>query len=348
MTRKIHAGFAAVVLLGFSVSSFAAFEPLPLVAPAPPDNPTTAAKVALGKQLFFDPRLSIDGTVSCNSCHDVNGNGTDSRAVSVGVNGQVGARSAPTIWNAAFLSSQFWDGRAPTLEAQAKGPILNPIEMGMPHQEATAQRIREIPGYRRQFAAIFGGKDPVTLDNIAKALASYERTLITPNSPFDQYLRGDKTALSREAVEGMKEFENLGCARCHRGPALAGPASMPTGEVFYQWFPAFASRYDQEFNLKEDLGYNETKTPRPHTGKWRVPTLRNIALTAPYFHNGSVKTLEKAVQVMAKAQLNREINERQIAVVVAFLNSLTGEFTLQTPPQLPADDEQPVKVSVKP
>lgn len=335
LTRTWLASATAALLLGLSVQSHAAFEPLPLVAPAPADNPTTAAKVALGKQLFFDPRLSIDGTVSCNSCHDVTGNGTDSRPVSVGVKGQVGRRSAPTIWNAAFLSAQFWDGRARSLEEQAQGPILNPIEMGMPHKEATAERIRLIPGYRQQFAAIFGGQDPVNLDNIAKALASYERTLITPNSPFDQYLRGDKTALSADAVAGMNEFENLGCVRCHKGPALAGPADMPTGNAFYQWFPAFASRYDQQFNLKEDLGYNEGISPRPHTGKWRVPTLRNIALTAPYFHNGSVPTLEQAVRVMAKAQLNREISDAQVRVLVAFLKSLTGEFKLQTPPELP-------------
>lgn len=346
MTIK-HASLVTVLVLGIAAQSHAAFAPLPLVAPAPPDNPTTAAKVALGKQLFFDPRLSIDGTVSCNSCHDVTGNGTDSRPVSVGVGGQTGSRSAPTIWNAAFLSAQFWDGRAPSLEEQAKGPILNPIEMGMPHKEATAQRIREIPGYRKQFAAVFGGEDPVNLDNIAKALAAYERTLITPNSPFDQYLRGDKSALSSDAVEGMKEFEGLGCVRCHRGPAFAGPADMPTGDAFYQWFPAFASRYDQEFRLKEDLGYNENVRPRPHTGKWRVPTLRNVALTAPYFHNGSVPTLEQAVRVMAKAQLNRELTDRQVTVLVAFLKSLTGEFTLQTPPELPGitGDNKPVSLT---
>lgn len=343
MIPRKHFYLASALLLTVSTPLLAAtpstaFEPLPLVAPAPADNPTTAAKVALGKQLFFDPRLSIDGTVSCNSCHNVTSNGTDNRPVSVGVNGQLGARSAPTIWNAAFLSTQFWDGRARSLEEQAKGPILNPVEMGMPHKEATAQRIRQIPGYRVQFDKVFGGADPVTLDNISRALSAYERTLITPNSPFDQYLRGDRSALSSDAVAGMKEFQNLGCVRCHRGPALAGPADMPTGQAFYQWFPAFASRYDAEFKLKEDLGHNEGMTPRPHTGKWRVPTLRNIALTAPYFHNGSVPTLDQAVRVMAKAQLNREIDDRQAAVLVAFLKSLTGEFSVQTSPTLPDMD----------
>ena len=323
-------------LFGSAGQCLAAFEPLPLQPPpAPADNPSSAAKVTLGKQLFFDPRLSIDGTLSCNSCHDVNGNGTDSRAVSIGVGGHLGTRSAPTVWNTVFISSHFWDGRARTLEEQAKGPILNPIEMGMPHKEATVERIREIPGYRTAFAEVFGGKNPVTMDNIAKAIATYERTLTTPNSPLDQYLRGDKTALSPATIEGMQEFEKLGCHRCHTGPAFAGPANMPTGEAFMEWFPAFTSRYVKEYHLRDDLGRNNEVHSRPATGKWRVPTLRNIALTAPYFHNGSVKTLDKAVRVMARVQLNRDISDHQAEILVAFLKSLTGEFVVQTPPQLP-------------
>ena len=331
-----HTFLTITMLCSISAPSLAGFEPLPLTPPpAPADNPATPAKIALGKQLFFDPRLSVDNTLSCNSCHDVTGSGTDNRSVSVGVGGQLGNRSAPTIWNAVFLSAQFWDGRAPSLEEQAKGPILNPIEMGMPHKEATIERIREISAYREQFAAVFGGKDPITMDNIAKAIAAYERTLITPNSPFDRYLRGNKTAMSEDAVAGMHEFERLGCTRCHTGPAFAGPADMPTGDAFVAWFPAFASRYDQEFHLKEDLGRNEQVSPRPLTGRWRVPTLRNIALTAPYFHNGSVNTLDQAVRVMAKVQLNRDLDEHQVAILVAFLKSLTGEFPTQKPPLLP-------------
>lgn len=326
----------SILLLVISNQGFAEFEPLPLTPPpASPDNPPTAAKAALGKQLFFDPRLSLDGTLSCNSCHDLNNNGTDSRSVSVGIGGQTGTRSAPTVWNAVFISSLFWDGRARTLEEQAKGPILNPIEMGMPHKEATADRIRQIPSYREQFVKVFGGKEPVTMENIARAIATYERTLITPNSPLDQYLRGDKTALSDDAVAGMHEFEKLGCNRCHTGPAFAGPANMPRGEVFVEWFPAFSSRYDKEYKLKEDLGRNEGMDPRPRTGRWRVPSLRNVALTAPYFHNGLVKTLDEAVRVMARVQLNRDISDEQVRILVSFLNSLTGEFTRQTPPPLP-------------
>jgi cytochrome c peroxidase len=338
MKRISRTLLVTALLVGFTTPALAKFEPLPLKPPpAPVDNPATAAKTALGKQLFFDPRLSLDNTLSCNSCHDVSGNGTDSSAVSTGVGGQHGTRSAPTVWNAVFMSSMFWDARAKSLEEQAQGPILNPIEMGMPHKEATVERIRSIPGYRKQFAAVFGGDEPVTMENIAKAIATYERTLITPNSLFDQYLRGDNTALSKDALAGMHEFENLGCNRCHTGPAFAAPANMPRGDGFVEWFPAFASRYDKELHLKDDLGINANISPRPHTGKWRVPTLRNIALTAPYFHNGSAKTLDKAVRVMARVQLNQELSDEQVKHLVAFLKTLTGEFTVQEPPKLPPD-----------
>jgi len=346
MTRAIPAFLLGTLFIAFTSASSAAtnmsnfdkFEPLPLSVPDPADNPSTVEKIGLGKQLFFDPRLSVDGTVSCNFCHDVNGNGTDSRSTSVGVEGQVGNRSAPSVWNAAFLSAQMWDGRLPTLEEQAKGPILNPIEMAMPHEQAAVDRIASIPGYVKQFNIVFGGENTVTYDNIAKAIAAYERTLITPNSRFDKFLRGDSSALTRQEKNGMETFLELGCVRCHRGPAMAGPR-LPNGKVFLQWFPAFASPYDEEFKLKEDLGYNSGKEDElsVRRGKWRVPSLRNIANTAPYFHNGSVKTLNKAVRVMARAQLNRELSDYEADVLEAFLKTLTGEYSVQTPPVLPPD-----------
>jgi cytochrome c peroxidase len=325
------------LLFGFASQSQAGFEPLPLKAPEPADNRSTPAKSILGKQLFFDPRLSVDGSVSCNSCHDVQGNGTDSRATSVGVDGQVGGRSAPSVWNAAFFSSQMWDGRLPTLEEQAKGPILNPIEMAMPHEQAAVDRIASIPGYVEQFELVFG-KDSISYDNIAKAIATYERTLITPNSRFDQYLRGNTAALNRKEKNGMETFKELGCNRCHTGPNMAGPR-LPDGKVFLQWFPAFSSPYDEEYKLKEDLGYNTGKEAdlEVRRGKWRVPSLRNIANTAPYFHNGSVKTLNKAVRVMARAQLNRELTNYEADVLEAFLRTLTGEYSVQATPLLPED-----------
>ena len=329
---------ATFVALCITHQAHSAFEPLPSSVPEPSDNIGTPEKIALGKQLFFDPRLSVDGSVSCNSCHNLQTSGTDNRANPIGVDGQLGSRSAPTVWNAAFLSSQMWDGRIATLEEQAKGPILNPIEMAMPHEEAAVDRIAAIPGYVTQFEQVFGGDNPVTYDNIAKAIAAYERTLITPNSRFDLYLRGNKAILTRQEIHGMEAFKEIGCIRCHRGPALAGPL-LPSGEVFIQWFPAHPSEYDEEYNLTEDLGYNNGKENELEVrrGKWRVPTLRNIALTAPYFHNGSVKTLHQAVRVMAKAQLNKRLSDYEVDILVAFLKTLTGEFSEQTPPDLPPD-----------
>lgn len=325
----------------FSAASFAGFDefvPLPQSVPEPKNNPSTPEKISLGKQLFFDARLSIDGTVSCNTCHDVQGNGTDSRATSIGVKGHVGGRSAPSVWNAVFLSAQMWDGRLATLEDQAKGPILNPLEMAMPHPDAAVERIASIPGYVKQFAKVFGGDNPVSYDNIAKAIATYERTLITPNSRFDQYLLGNSAALTREELNGMETFTSLGCHRCHRGPNMAGPV-MPSGQIFFQWFPAFHNPYIDEFKLVDDLGYYEGKGDelKVRRGKWRVPSLRNIANTAPYFHNGSVKTLNKAVRVMARSQLNRELSDYEANVLEAFLKTLTGEYSIQATPMLPPD-----------
>ncbi len=331
--RTVLATCIAILLVG--ASSASAFEALPKNIPTPPNNPTTAAKVELGKQLYFDPRLSIDGTVSCNSCHNVMANGTDSRATSVGVDGQRGGRSAPTVWNAAFLSAQFWDGRANTLEDQAKGPPLNPIEMGMPSEAAIVERLSSISGYAKQFNKVFGGKDAVSYDNMAKAIAAFERTLVTRNSPFDRFLAGDKKALSSQAQNGMKLFKESGCNACHSGPNFAGPL-MQAGQGFYQKFPMFASDYDAKYKLLEDTGRHEVTKDESDKNVWRVPSLRNIALTAPYFHNGSVQTLDEAVRVMAKGQLNKELTDKETADLVAFLESLSGEFPKIDMPRLPA------------
>lgn len=313
-----------------------AFEPLPAKVPVPADNPTTKEKIELGKQLYFDPRLSVDGTLSCNSCHNVMSSGTDNRPVSVGVAGQKGGRNAPTVWNSAFLSAQFWDGRAATLEDQAKGPILNPIEMGMPSPEAAVDRIKSIPGYSTQFKQVFGGSDPVTYDNIAKAIAAYERTLVTPNSAFDRYMKGDKKTLSPAAQRGMKLAQSVGCTACHNGPNFAGPASLPVGQGFYQKFPTFTDNdYVTKYKLMDDKGRFEVTKDKADQHMWRVPTWRNVALTAPYFHNGSVATLDEAVRVMAKTQLNKDLTHEQVADIVAFLNSLSGEFPKQALPRLP-------------
>jgi cytochrome c peroxidase len=311
------------------------WQALPTVAPAPADNPTTAAKVRLGKMLFFDPRLSSTGTVSCFSCHNVMEGGDDHRPVSIGVEAQRGGRNAPTVFNAAFLSAQFWDGRAATLEAQAKGPPANPIEMGMKSLEAVIYRIRLIPGYKPFFEQAFGSADVVTMDNAAKAIAAYERTLITPGSAYDRYVQGDRKALTAQQVRGMSEFAAAGCAACHQGPNFSGP-SLPMGQGFFMKFPVYPqSPYVAKYDLMKDPGRYEVTHNPADRNVWRVPGLRNLLYTAPYMHNGSVKSLPEAVRVMASTQLNRELPAAQVGDITAFLESLTGPFPKQTMPRLP-------------
>nr|MBP7014081.1 cytochrome-c peroxidase [Steroidobacteraceae bacterium] len=226
----------AVVLTSTPFAVMAAatgsWQALPDVAPAPADNPATADKVELGKMLYFDPRLSSSGNVSCFSCHNVMEGGDDHRPTSIGVHGHVGGRNAPTVWNAAFLSSQFWDGRAATLEEQAKGPPANAIEMGMPNLDAVIGRVRNIPGYKPYFEKAFGAGDVVTMDNVAKAIAAYERTLITPNSAYDRYARGETKALTEQQVRGLNALADVGCTSCHQGPTFSGPP-LPVGTGFF-------------------------------------------------------------------------------------------------------------------
>ncbi|HRX71143.1 MAG: c-type cytochrome [Candidatus Competibacteraceae bacterium] len=308
---------------------------LPEKAPDPADNPTTEAKVTLGKMLYFDTRFSSTGTVSCFSCHNVMEGGDDHRPTSIGVHGQVGGRNAPTVWNAAFNSAQFWDGRAPSLEEQAKGPPANPIEMGMPNLDATIGRIQAIPGYQPYFEAAFG-KDAITMDNAAKAIAAYERTLITPNSAYDRYVKGDKKAMTEQQIRGMDAFAKTGCTACHSGPAFNGSTNMPAGQGFLMKFPVFAgSPYETQYKLTEDPGRYTVTQKEEDKYLWRVQTLRNLTYTAPYFHNGSVKSLDEAVRVMAKTQLNKDLNDAEIQDIVAFLRALDGPFPQQIMPRLP-------------
>jgi len=311
------------------------WQALPEIAPAPADNPTTHEKVELGRMLYFDPRLSSTGTVSCFSCHNLAEGGDDHRPTSIGVHGQKGGRNAPTVWNAAFLSAQFWDGRAPTLEEQAKGPPANPIEMGMADLDDVVRRVERIPGYRPYFEAAFGEGNVITMDNIARAIAAYERTLITPNTPYDRYVKGDKSALTEQQVRGMKTFREVGCTTCHQGPMFAGP-ELPTGTGFFMKFPLQTeSPYVAKYDLMQDKGRAEATGNAADAHMWRVPTLRNLVYTAPYMHNGSVKSLQEAVRVMASTQLDMTLGDEQVADIVAFLESLSGELPTQTLPQLP-------------
>jgi len=212
------------------------WQALPETAPAPADNPTTVEKVLLGKTLFFDPRISSTGTISCNSCHNVMAGGDDNRSVSMGVYGKTGGRSAPTVWNAAFYSSQFWDGRANTLEDQATGPMTNPVEMGMKDHDAVITRLKSIPGYKPMFYSAFGNND-MSIDQVAKAIAAYERTLITPNSAYDKFVKGNTRALTAEQQKGMKLFAETGCTSCHSGPAFNGQHDVATGIPVLMKFP---------------------------------------------------------------------------------------------------------------
>jgi cytochrome c peroxidase len=313
-----------------------AMKPLPQKVPAPADNAITPAKIELGKMLYFDPRLSADGTISCNSCHNVMSDGADGRPVGVGVRGQRGGRGSPTVWNSAYNTVQFWDGRAASLEDQAKGPLTNPIEMGMPNHDEVMKRVNKIPGYVSAFKKAFPKEqNPVTIDNLAKAIATYERTLVTPNSPFDKYIKGNKKALTAQQVKGMKLVEEIGCTSCHTGENFNGEG-MKMGEGNYQPFPQIpGSSFDKMYDLLSDKGRFEVTKKDEDKNHWRVPTWRNVALTAPYFHNGKVKTLDEAVRVMGKTQLGMDLSDAQVADIVAFLNSLTGEFPKQTMPMLP-------------
>ncbi len=322
------------IILSFSLEA-AQWETLPEIAPEPKDNPTSKEKVELGKMLFFDPRFSSTGTVSCFSCHNVMEGGDDHRSVSIGVHGNKGGRNAPTVWNSAFHLSQFWDGRAATLEEQAKGPVVNPVEMGMNDLDGALKRLKSIPGYKVYFDNIFGEGESITVDNAAKAVAAYERTLITPNSPYDLYVKGDKKAMNEQQVRGMETFAAKGCAACHSGPAFNGVTKGVTSGVFMK-FPTFAdNEYVKKYKLIDDLGRYESTKKEADKHMWRVPTLRNVTYTAPYLHNGAVKTLEETVKVMAKSQLNMDLEEKEVEDIVAFLGALTGKFPEQIMPHLP-------------
>lgn len=295
----------------------------------------TMTSVELGKALFFDPRLSSDGTISCNSCHNVMAYGTDSRSVSAGVRGQRGGRSAPSVFNATFLSAQFWDGRAKDLADQAKGPVTNPIEMGLSSHEVMIERLKMIPGYVDAFKKVYGKMGGLTTDNVAKAIAAYEDTLVTVNSPYDKFKAGDKAAMNGEQQEGWKEFQNVGCISCHSGDHFAGP-KLPVGQGFFMRFPTFENnQFVSKYKFKDDPGRFEVTKKEEDRHMWRVPSLRNIAMTAPYFHNGLVMTLPEAVRVMGKTQLNKDLSNEQVEKIVTFLEALTGTIPPQTMPMLP-------------
>jgi len=292
------------------------FKPLPARADCA-HNPVTDAKVLLGQHLYYDTRLSKTGNNSCNSCHNLATFGVDNLPTSKGDNGGFGGRNSPTVLNAATHEFQFWDGRAKDVEEQAGGPILNPVEMAIPTKDFLIARLKDIPAYRDMFKAAFPtAPDAVTYDHVQKAIAAFERTLLTP-SPFDKYLNGDHKALTAEQRIGMKTFMDAGCIQCHSGSNLGG--------AMFQKFGVFADYRDWTHSKTNDQGKLDLTKLSADKDVFKVPGLRNIAKTHPYFHDGSVADLHQAVKIMGKVQLNKDLSEAQVQGIVDFLGALTGE-----------------------
>jgi cytochrome c peroxidase len=268
--------------------------------------------VDLGRKLFFDPRLSKSGTISCNSCHSLTRYGADGQPTSPGHKGQRGGRNSPTVYNAHLQFAQFWDGRSPNVEDQAQGPVLNPIEMAMPDEASVAAVLKAVPEYSKAFSDLFpDDKQPVSLRNAAIAIGAFERGLLTP-SRFDAYLSGDDSALNESEKSGLKSFIEVGCASCHSGAALGGTS--------YQKLGAKKAYPD------EDLGRFALTKKEVDRSKFKVPILRNVSETGPYFHSGKVQTLDEAVELMGRHQLGKELSAAEKADIVAFLQSLKGEL----------------------
>lgn len=292
------------------------FQPIPKAPPALPGIDATPAKVTLGRMLYFEPRLSESHVISCNTCHLVGLGGVDGRPTSIGHNWQRGGRNAPTVLNAVFNTAQFWDGRAADLKEQAGGPIVNPLEMGTTKEHAVEQ-LKGIPGYVDAFKKAYPGEaDPITYPNIEGAIAVFEATLITPGAPFDRWLEGDDMALSDQQKQGLQTFIDKGCAGCHDGINLGGGRYAPFGVV---------EKPGWEFLPPDDRGRFQVTNTVEDDYVFKVPTLRNIELTAPYFHSGRAWDLEQAVAVMGRSQLGEELSEAEITQVTAFLRTLTGE-----------------------
>lgn len=283
-----------------------------------PGDPTTP-KAVLGKKLYFETALSINNKLSCNSCHMLDKFGVDNLPTSPGHEGKLGERNSPTVYNASFHIAQFWDGRAADLTEQAKGPILNPVEMGMPDEKTAVTRIKAIPEYAPLFSAAFPNeKEAVNYQNIATAIAAFESTLTTP-APFDAFLAGNQSALSQEQKQGLDLFINKACITCHMGPGLGGN--------MYQKFGLVKGPYwDYTHSTRQDRGRAEVTKNEGDAYFFKVPSLRNVAKTAPYFHDGSVGTLQEAVSIMANTQLGQELSPDEISAIVAFLEALTGEI----------------------
>lgn len=292
------------------------------------DNVLTREKIALGTMLFFDPRLSASGVISCNTCHNLGTGGDDNLSTSVGHGWQKGPRNSPTVLNAVYNKAQFWDGRAEDLKAQAKGPVQAGVEMANT-PEAVVETLKSMPEYVERFARSFPGEaDPVTFDNMARAIEAFEATLVTPGSPFDAWIEGNDNALSADEKLGLDLFISKGCTACHSGVNVGGHDYYPFGLI---------KRPGADILPPGDKGrFQVTKTATDEY-VFRAAPLRNIALTAPYFHSGQVWDLEQAVAVMGTAQLGTQLKGDEAKLIATFLGSLTGEQPKVEYPILPAE-----------
>lgn len=299
--------------------------PLPATAPEIEGNPSSAEKIALGQALFFDSRLSASGQVSCNSCHNLADGGDDGLATPVLADGQAGLRNTATILNAALNETHFWDGRESDLAAQEAGPFMAGIAM-LNAPDAALAAVKAVPGYADMFAAAFPGEaDPVTLDNMAKALAVFSGTLLTPG-PLDAWLQGDDAALNDAQKAGLQAFLDRGCAFCHFGPTLGGGDAYPLGLVELPGIDVLAA---------DEVAAKAAADPEAEDFVFRTAPLRNITLTAPYFHAGKITDLAVAVDVMSAGQLGSPLDPAETASIVTFLESLTGTAPAVAAPTLP-------------
>ncbi len=303
----------------------ALFEPLPEVM-LDPDRPFSDELVELGKMLYYDPRLSLSGFVSCNSCHNLATYGVDNLPTSLGHRWAVGPRNSPTVLNAALHSAQFWDGRAADVEEQAQGPVLNPIEMAVPNEDYMIERLASMPGYVDAFGAAFTDHaEPLTYVNMADAIGAFERTLTTPDR-FDDFLEGDGDALSELEREGLQVFINYGCAGCHGGAAIGGTVFARFGVVEAYWEATREFVTIDSPTMPMDVGKFAVTQDQADLYVFKAPSLRNITRTYPYFHDGSLWDLRAATQIMARVQLGREMSESELDALMAWYATLEGEI----------------------
>ncbi|MCP5516884.1 MAG: cytochrome-c peroxidase [Verrucomicrobiales bacterium] len=315
MTVALAAGLPA--LMGQNISELRdqaklLFGPLPDKMPG--SEKDTPARIELGRKLYFDKQLSVNNSQACNSCHMLDNNraGVDNQRTSLGAHGKRGDRNSPTTLNAGFHLAQFWDGRAKDLQEQAKGPVLNPVEMAMPDEATVVQRLTADSSYKDLFASAFpNASERITYDNVAEAIAAFERTLIT-HDRFDDFMNGDDKALSETELKGLELFMSVGCITCHMSPTMGGNMYQKIGLI-------------NPYENTEDKGRFSVTKDENDMYKFKVPSLRNIALTFPYFHDGALMSLRDAVKKMAHMQLGRELEDGEADLLVAFLKTLSDK-----------------------